>query len=76
MNKKTIRYEKPLVMDIGITEGVGECVNGTLIINPYCSNGSNPNPGSFCSQGAAALAGCNAGSVPNSCNNGFLATNK
>ena len=71
MNK--IKYEKPVVMDLGIGEGMGDCSNGTLVISPRCTSGATPNPNSSCRKGSAASLGCSSGSVPLSCSDGAVA---
>lgn len=76
MNTGKMKYEKPVVLDLGITEGMGDCYNGTLIVYPRCRTGSSPDMNSSCSKGSAALLGCSMGSVPEDCLDGSVASMK
>jgi hypothetical protein len=74
MSTKKIKYEKPVVMDLGVTEGMGSCSNGTLIVSPSCSKGSSPTSSRSCRSGSAALLGCTNGAIPLNCADGAIAS--
>lgn len=76
MSEKKLKYEKPVVMDLGVSEGMGDCWNGTLVITPRCRTGGSPKENSSCASGPAALLGCSSGSVPQDCISGAIATFK
>ncbi len=76
MSTKKLKYEKPVVMDLGVGEGMGDCFNGTLIVTPRCRAGASPNQNSSCAKGTSALIGCSSGTIPQDCSNGAIATFK
>lgn len=76
MSTGKMKYEKPVVMDLGVGEGMGDCWNGTLIVTPRCRTGGSPKENAGCVSGPAALLGCSSGSIPQDCTNGTLATFK
>ena len=59
--KNKRKYSPPALFDLGSTEGVGECTNGTGVRK--CETGYSFNPGSGCDSGTVATTHCAGGAL-------------